>query len=742
MALTLLTQRPDPPAPPPSVTSQSSAPDRALDSRISDALGECRARLDQRGFTISLSGLDGSGKTTMARELAAALRDAGIAVRTHHVYRLLSNLLWTPRVIRRAHRESGVQIFDRGIHDNIAHLLAHHPHWPNVMKRWLIRFAQRYPACDLRVLMHTDAIRTRARRPEVSTETHARFDRAYRRIATVADLEIIESDAEALHQVLTRFIAAVQARTATLRTVILHADDLGLTYAFNEGIRRAHLHGLLTSTSLRANGWAYRHAVDHVLPVCPRLAIGLHLCLNEAEPVAPRAKVSRLLDRGGRLRSGYGWLMRLAATSIGKQQIERELRAQIERVLADGVAIDHFDSHQHVHMIPAIFHLVCRLACEYGVANLRLTREPSHVAPGYRRRWQPRLNGNLIKHHLLNHFARRNRRTADAFGLRYPDAFVGVRYTGAMDIASVLAGLDAAHGRVVEVLLHPARGPDPRDVEYPADYLRGYVRDPRRATELAALTSADLARALRSRGWQPGDPASTLGGARCPQPAARTPVIPTTIRQLCAETQARNPLWVSTAQADARAFAEIVLSQVGGDDHVLDLGTGSGILAICLARRGIAVTASDVSCGAVATARRNARAAGVEFPCVASDLLTDVTGTFDTIAFNIPYNFGPDSPWSNVAKNLARRIPWICRNSGAAIPAGVLRFHRELIDRLIPQAQAHLRPQGQLLLHVFDFEVGIFQRGLPESAAVDVLRHPQFTAHRTVAMRIRFNTAA
>jgi hypothetical protein len=75
------------------------------------------------------------------------------------------------------------------------------------------------------------------------------------------------------------------------RCLILEADDLGLLYAFNEGVLHAYPGGMLTSTRLRANGYAYDHAIHEVLPRCPALGVGLHLCLNEAEPVAPASCV-------------------------------------------------------------------------------------------------------------------------------------------------------------------------------------------------------------------------------------------------------------------------------------------------------------------------------------------------------------------------------------------------------------------------------------------------------------------
>lgn len=521
------------------------------------------------------------------------------------------------------------------------------------------------------------------------------------------------------------------------RTVILHADDLGLVYAFNEGIRRGHNEGCLTSTCLRANGYAYEHAIHEVLPACPRLGVGLHLCLNEGDCVAQRDGVPLLLSKDGRLRNGYRWLMKLARTDAGRAQIERELRAQIERVLDDVVNLDHLNSHQHVHMIPLIFRIACRLADEYGIGCVRLAREPAYTAGPLYKRLQPLTTANYAKHLLLNHYARVNAPMVGEFGLETTDHFVGVNYTGRMEVSTIVAGLEAANCGSVEVLLHPAIGPDPRDIEYPAAYLRDYVTSAARATEVRALISPTLRDFLGLQGWATTNFAGWKQEQQHRRPDRTTPWIQDNLRRLCETTVVASPPWVSAAYPDARAFAQLVISQVQPGQRVLDVGTGSGILAICLAKAGRQVVATDVSASAVQNAAANAARNGVGLECYRSDLLESVKGRFDLIAFNPPYNFRPDSFASNVAKNLLRRIRWVRQNSGGTMPGAVLRFHQQLIGRLIDQAPDHLNPGGAILLHAFESEVEALGSILPPGAQIQLLRHPDLTANHTVGLLIR-----
>ncbi len=80
---------------------------------------------------------------------------------------------------------------------------------------------------------------------------------------------------------------------------------------------------------------------------------------------------------------------------------------------------------------------------------------------------------------------------------------------------------------------------------------------------------------------------------------------------------------------------------------VLDMGTGTGIVAIHLALMGCDVTAVDINEKAVENALYNARINGVELKAIKSDLFENVEGKFDIIVFNPPYlpTKGEDIAW-------------------------------------------------------------------------------------------------
>ncbi|HDS59108.1 MAG TPA: methyltransferase domain-containing protein [Thermoplasmatales archaeon] len=110
--------------------------------------------------------------------------------------------------------------------------------------------------------------------------------------------------------------------------------------------------------------------------------------------------------------------------------------------------------------------------------------------------------------------------------------------------------------------------------------------------------------------------------------------------------------------------------------HLLDMGTGTGILALHAASQGARVTAADKSLGAVLNARYNARLNGLTLNVVHSDLFSSIPGAFDVISFNPPY-----LPSRHTGE------PW----EGGAGGTAVTR-------RFLQQAAEHLRPGGCIYL--------------------------------------------
>jgi release factor glutamine methyltransferase len=132
------------------------------------------------------------------------------------------------------------------------------------------------------------------------------------------------------------------------------------------------------------------------------------------------------------------------------------------------------------------------------------------------------------------------------------------------------------------------------------------------------------------------------------------------------------------------------------DCRILDVGTGSGVIALSLAAKlpEAKVTAIDVSDEALALAKENSRRLGIEHVVFAkSDLLDGIDGAFDLIVANLPYIAASDR------STLSREV---LHDPEIALFGG--ERGDEMVRKLIEAARSHLAPGGLLAL-----EVGISQ---------------------------------
>jgi hopanoid biosynthesis associated protein HpnK len=263
-----------------------------------------------------------------------------------------------------------------------------------------------------------------------------------------------------------------------VRRLIVTGDDFGLCVPVNEAIEEAHRGGALTAASLMVGAEAAGDAVERARRL-PSLRVGLHLVLVEGRPVLPPEEVPDLVDERGELsprlvRAGF----RLFFLPRVRRQVEAEMRAQFQAFRATGLALDHANAHNHMHLHPTLLELVTRVGREFGLRAVRLPREPplrSWRAAG--RGLRPRLLSALLLAPLLAHLRRRLRRA----GLASNDFLFGMNDSGRMEAPLVARLLEQLPEGVTEMYFHPATRRCPEIDRRMADY--------RHEAELAALTS-------------------------------------------------------------------------------------------------------------------------------------------------------------------------------------------------------------------------------------------------------------
>ncbi len=159
--------------------------------------------------------------------------------------------------------------------------------------------------------------------------------------------------------------------------LIINADDFGLTPGVNRGIAELHAAGLLTSTTLMARAEASDEAIE-LAKAHPTLGVGCHVVLADGEPMLPSVEIPSLVERKtGQFPVGIGtFVRRVLARQIRPDEIEREVRAQIEFLLGKGVRLTHIDTHKHTHMFPTVLRAILRAASACGINAVRNPFEP------------------------------------------------------------------------------------------------------------------------------------------------------------------------------------------------------------------------------------------------------------------------------------------------------------------------------------------------------------------------------
>jgi predicted glycoside hydrolase/deacetylase ChbG (UPF0249 family) len=176
----------------------------------------------------------------------------------------------------------------------------------------------------------------------------------------------------------TRTIAERLGHPAGSKLLILHADDLGMAHSVNAASFDALDKGAVSSASIMVpTPWITEVAA--YARAHPNADLGLHLTItSEWETyrwgsVEPADKVLSLLDSAGT----FPREVSPVAARAKPLEVERELRAQIERAIALGIRPTHVDSHMGaLFSTPELFATYVRVARSYRLPFLALRGDP------------------------------------------------------------------------------------------------------------------------------------------------------------------------------------------------------------------------------------------------------------------------------------------------------------------------------------------------------------------------------
>lgn len=239
--------------------------------------------------------------------------------------------------------------------------------------------------------------------------------------------------------------------------VIVTADELGFSYATNEGVRQAMDHGAATSAGLMVpTPWARAASAAH-----RGQDVGVSLTLNAEHDLyrwGPITHAPSLLDGDG----GFPRTPTDLWDHADVDEVRRECRAQLERAILWGFDVSYISSHLDAAVLrPEFFDVLLELALDYRIA-LRLPSPDVELTAGFP-----------------------FRRLATEEGIAVPDRVIVMRGNALPET------LDPG---VTELVFRPA-------VDSPE--LRAQCDDAQeRVDHLATLVSAEFADALTARGVQ------------------------------------------------------------------------------------------------------------------------------------------------------------------------------------------------------------------------------------------------
>jgi len=204
--------------------------------------------------------------------------------------------------------------------------------------------------------------------------------------------------------------------------LIVNADDFGLSELTNKGIVDCFRQGIVTSTSIMANGKSFEHAAKLAKEF--ELDVGIHLSLN------PEDVTKAILHR------------------LNLKKVEKTFRNQIKKVKKAGIKPTHLDGHKHIHIFPGITEITIKLAKENRINRVRLP-----------------LNTNVnlslffsiqgLKLMLLSHYARKAKKKFQKSNIKWPEKFYGMLETNRLSIENLKKILTNIQGNTAEIMCHP-----------------------------------------------------------------------------------------------------------------------------------------------------------------------------------------------------------------------------------------------------------------------------------------------
>lgn len=159
-----------------------------------------------------------------------------------------------------------------------------------------------------------------------------------------------------------------------MNTVIVNADDFGISRGTNTAVHELARLGAISSTSLMVN-MPFVEDIRDVAADCPELGVGLHVNLSQGKPVCEAGAIPTLVGADGSFLPPLTLAKRALLGRVSMAEVRREVRSQIERARElVGPRLDHWDSHQGTHRFEPLAGTIMAVCREAGIRAMRSHR--------------------------------------------------------------------------------------------------------------------------------------------------------------------------------------------------------------------------------------------------------------------------------------------------------------------------------------------------------------------------------
>jgi chitin disaccharide deacetylase len=253
--------------------------------------------------------------------------------------------------------------------------------------------------------------------------------------------------------------------------LIINADDLGVNPQRTHGIFQCWEFGVVSSVSMFATMSDSQEAAKRARE--KGVSAGLHLNLTDEYPLSKKDDVSSLVDANGQF-FGKGRLVELLDEgAVKKEDLEREIRAQVEWIFDVYGMPTHVNGHAMIHLHPVIIDVLIPVMERYGIRFTRINDEQPLPPFGYEvpadQLEQVRKTGEL---------AQRARSAYEAHGISSTDHFRGLTLHGNASLKNLRHILSRLPEGTTELMVHPGSQ---------TAYGTSFDLDPQRQTELRML---------------------------------------------------------------------------------------------------------------------------------------------------------------------------------------------------------------------------------------------------------------